>query len=58
VEISLNEGNITVKVNDKEPIEKPVSYTIKGGIGLLLEGEITAYFDDIHVRTIIDNKGR
>jgi len=58
VEISLNEGNITVKVNDKEPIETPVSYTIKGGIGLLLEGEITAYFDDIHVRTIIDNKGR
>jgi len=58
VEIGLNPGNITVKVNDEEPIETPVSYTIKGGIGLLLEGEITAYFDDIHVRTIIDNKDR
>jgi len=58
VEISLNERNITVKVNNEEPVETPVSYTIKGGIGLLLEGEITAYFDDIHVRTIIDNETR
>lgn len=58
VEISLNEGNITVKINEEEPIEIPVSYSIKGGIGLLLEGQITAYFDDIHVRTVIDNEGQ
>jgi hypothetical protein len=58
VRISLNEGNIAVKVNDEEPIETPVSYTVKGGIGFSLEGEITAYFDDIHVRTVLDNEGR
>jgi len=57
VEINLNYGNITVTVNDEEPIETPVNYIIKGGIGLLLEGRNTAYFDDIHVRTVIDNKG-
>jgi len=58
VEISLNGRNITAKVNDEKLIETPVSYSIRGGIGLLLEGQITAYFDDIHVRTVIDNKGR
>jgi len=58
VEISLNEQNITVKVNNEKPVETPVNYTINGGIGLLLEGKGTAYFDDVHVRTIIDNEAR
>lgn len=55
VEISLSSSDITVKINDEEPIRVPVSYTIRGGIGLLIEGEMTAYFDDVHVRAIIDN---
>ena len=58
VEIDLKEQNITVKVNSKVPVEIPINYTIKGGIGLLLEGKSTAFFDDVHVRTIIDNKAQ
>jgi hypothetical protein len=57
IEIGLNEGDISVKINDSEPIKTPVTYSVKGGIGFLLEGEITAYFDDIHIRTVIDNEG-
>lgn len=50
VEISLNADNIVVRVDNAEPVETPINYEIVGGIGLLLEGKITAYFDDIHVR--------
>lgn len=50
VEINLTENNISVKVDNTKPIEMPVSYKITGGIGLCLEGRITACFDDIHVR--------
>ena len=58
VEISLNQADVAVKINEAEPIRIPVNYTIRGGIGLLLEGEVTAYFDDIHVRAIIDNQSK
>lgn len=57
IEIALNEENISVKANDLEPIKIQSTYSIKGGIGFLLEGEMTAYFDDVHVRTVIDNEG-
>lgn len=52
LEITLNKGNITVKVDNNKPIQTPINYEIKGGIGLSLEGRITAYFDDIHIRQI------
>lgn len=55
VEIALNADNIVVIVDDAEPIEMPVNYRITGGIGLRLEGKITAYFDDIHVRQITES---
>jgi hypothetical protein len=52
VEIALDANAIAVRVDDAEPFETPISYKILGGIGLQLEGRITAYFDDIHVRQI------
>jgi hypothetical protein len=54
VEISLNDGNIAVKVDKIEPVEIPVDYKITGGIGLRLEGNIESHFDDIHVRAITE----
>lgn len=56
IEINLNERYISVKVNNLEPIKTPVAYSIKGGIGFLLEGEMAVYFDDVHVRTATDNE--
>lgn len=58
VEINLNPADIAVKINNEEPVKTPIVYTVRGGIGLLLEGEATAYFDDIHVRAIIDNQSQ
>jgi hypothetical protein len=58
VEISLDPADIAVKINDEELVKTPIAYTVRGGIGLLLEGEATAYFDDIHVRDIIDNQSQ
>lgn len=52
VQISLNKDYIAVKIDDTKPIEIPAVDRITGGIGLLLEGKITAYFDDIHIRQI------
>jgi len=52
VEINLNKDNITVKVDDADPIETPADRQITGGIGLSSKGKSTAYFDDIHVREI------
>jgi hypothetical protein len=57
IEIALNQDNISVKAGDLEPIKIPTTYSVKGGIGFLLEGDMTAYFDDVHVRTVIDNEG-
>jgi hypothetical protein len=50
VEIALDPGSVAVKVDDREPFRAPVDYRITGGIGLSLQGKITAYFDDIHIR--------
>ena len=55
VEIALNADHIVVRVDDAEPVETPVNYRITGGIGLRLEGKITAYFDNIHVRQITES---
>jgi hypothetical protein len=56
IEISLKEEDISVRINNLEPIRTSARYYIKGGIGFLLEGKITAYFDDVHVRTVINNE--
>jgi hypothetical protein len=55
IEISLNEEKITVRVDNTGPAEVPTDCEIAGGIGLRLQGQITAYFDDVHVRAVTDN---
>ncbi|HUT31194.1 MAG TPA: family 16 glycoside hydrolase [Sedimentisphaerales bacterium] len=55
IEIGLNEKKITVRVDSAEVRETPLEHEVTGGIGLRLEGQITAYFDDVHVRAITDN---
>jgi len=55
VEVGLGAEQIIVRVDDSEPIEQPLDYEVIGGIGLRLEGNITAYFDDVHVRAF-DNE--
>ncbi|MHC4741744.1 MAG: family 16 glycoside hydrolase [Planctomycetota bacterium] len=53
VEISLNPDNIEAKIDDSEPTIAPTENQITGGIGLHVDGEITAHFDDVHVRQIM-----
>jgi hypothetical protein len=50
VEVGLRTNKIIVRLDNAEPIEISVYGEIAGGIGLLLEGDIAAYFDDVHVR--------
>jgi hypothetical protein len=52
VQIGLNNGHIAIKINDASPVQIPLTSEVKGGIGLMLNGKITAHFDDIHVRAI------
>jgi len=53
VEITLNANNIEIQVDDNYPVITDIDYKISGGIGLHLEGSIKTYFDDIHIRQII-----
>ena len=52
IQIALEEGFIEVICGENELIKIGTNEKIKGGIGLMLEGQITAYFDNIHVRKI------
>ena len=52
VQIQLNQNDIEVVVDKNKSTKIPVKDKITGGTGLILEGETTAYFDDIHVREI------
>lgn len=54
MEIALNEGHIAVKVDNCETVEIPTNYNVTGGIGFRLKDKTTAYFDDVHVRQIIN----
>ncbi len=55
IEIELDAGSLVVSVDKTGPVHVPVGYTISGGIGLRLEGKVTAYFDDVHVREIAES---
>jgi hypothetical protein len=50
IRISLNTGHIEIKMPETMPIKINIDKNITGGIGLLLQGNITVYFDNIHVR--------
>lgn len=58
VEVTLDARVITVRLNNAELVAWRVNHDIKGGVGLLLEGQITAYFDDAHVRTVTNGTDR
>jgi hypothetical protein len=51
VEIVLEGRTIKVNFDRTDLLEQSVDRDIAGGIGFLLEGECTAYFDSVHVRT-------
>ncbi len=55
IEIALRENNIVVRVDSCEPVAVPIDYEINGGIGFYLEGKNTTYFDDVHVRQVIED---
>jgi hypothetical protein len=52
IQIALKEGFIEVICGQNQPVKMQTSKKITGGIGLLLEDRMTAYFDNIHVRKI------
>ena len=52
VQIALKDRYIEVSLTDNKPVKIETVQKITGGIGLLLKGRITAYFDNIHVRKI------
>jgi len=48
--IQLNTNDLIVTIDESKPVRIPLEYTPTGGIGLRLEGNVAAYFDEIHVR--------
>jgi len=52
LEITAHGGVIKVILDNGEPFEVSADGPVLGGIGLWLEGNIEAQFDDIHVRRI------
>ena len=55
VQISTVEKYIEISIGDSVPVKIETNEEITGGIGISLQGNITAYFDDIHVRKVINN---
>lgn len=58
VEVVLDARAIRVNLDSAKQLEWPVDQDITGGIGLVLEGESTACFDNAHVRTVTDMTDR
>jgi hypothetical protein len=58
VEIVLRGRTIEVGLDGAGIIERAAEQNISGGIGFLLEGQATVYFDDVHVRTMAERTGR
>ena len=56
IQIALKDSCIEIKSADNGPVKIKIPQKIIGGIGLLLEGKITAYFDNIHIRKITQKK--
>ncbi|MHC4737931.1 MAG: hypothetical protein ACYS9Y_03405 [Planctomycetota bacterium] len=56
IQTVLKDRYLEVHLAENNPIRIETTQKITGGIGLLLEGEMTAYFDNIHVRQILETK--
>jgi len=54
--VALREGCIECNMADSRQISIKTDHKITGGIGFLLEGNITVYFDNIHVQQIIKDQ--
>ncbi len=52
LEIRLNPKNIQIKLDNNQTKTIPKNYQLAGGIGLELNGNLSACFDNIHLRTI------
>jgi len=50
LEIAAAGDWISVSVDSSGPFKAATGHDVRGGLGLCLAGEITAYFDDIHVQ--------
>jgi hypothetical protein len=57
VEIALKGRTIAVSLDGASVVERAAERNIAGGIGFLLEGQATVYFDDVHVRTMAARTG-
>ncbi len=57
-EVALDGRVITVRLDNAELVAWRVDHDIAGGVGLLVEGQATAYFDDAHVRTVTNRTDR
>lgn len=58
VEVALDARVITVRLDNVELAAWHGDHDIAGGIGLFVEGQTTAYFDDAHVRTVTNRADR
>jgi len=52
IQIDLGSKQIGIHFDEERSISIPIGTKIKGGIALGLEGDITSYFDNVHVRMI------
>ena len=58
IQISLTDKHIEVKLAENQPVKIDIDQKIVGGIGLLLESKITAYFDNVHIRQVLETKNK
>ncbi len=54
VQVTLERRVVKVSLDGAEAMATPADRDITGGIGLCVEGQAIAYFDDVHVRTVTD----
>jgi len=50
IQITLQADGIALTIDNQKPLSIATTDKITGGIGLRLEGTITAYFDNVHIR--------
>lgn len=54
IQIALKEDFVEIIIANNNPVKVETNSEIIGGIGFLLKGYMTVYFDDVHVREIIE----
>ena len=54
-EIIVTAHMLTISRENQAPTEVSVNGPVRGGIGFVIGGNLSAYFDDIHVRSLREN---